>query len=88
MSVSVGLFAAWAMALAVATVTSRDKNGIVTAGAATLSGALLSCPSALLAILCLVFGLPPAWAIMAVIFPRAFPHAHEQLRTSSGLPML
>ena len=85
-SVSVGLFSAWAMALAVATVTSRDKSGIATAGAATFSGALLSCPSALLAILCLIFGLQPAWAIMAVIFPRAFPHAHEQLRDQLRAP--
>jgi peptide/nickel transport system permease protein len=79
-SVSIGLLAAWIMALGLAAATSRDKSGIAAAGAATFSGALLSCPSGLIAVLCLAVGLPPAWAIMAVVFPRAFPHAHEQLR--------
>ena len=79
-SVAIGLFGGWAMALVIATATSRDKTGIATAGAASVSGALLSCPSALLALLCLILGLPPASAITAVVFPRAFPHAHEQLR--------
>ena len=79
-SVATGLFAAWVLALGVAAATSRPKTAVITATAATVSGALLSCPSALLAVLCLVLKLPPASAITAVVFPRVFPHAHEQLQ--------
>jgi peptide/nickel transport system permease protein len=79
-TVGEGLLIAWVLALALAAGTSRERAGLGGAGVATLSGALLSCPSALLAILCLVFHLPPASAMTAVVFPRAFPHAHEQLR--------
>jgi peptide/nickel transport system permease protein len=75
-----GLSLGWLLALALATATSRDKTGLGAASAASLSGALLSCPSALLAVLCLILRLPPASAITAVVFPRTFPHAHEQLR--------
>jgi peptide/nickel transport system permease protein len=85
-SVALGLVAAWVLAIAVATATARDRTGMGAAGAASVSGALLSCPSALVAILCLVFDLPPATAIAAVVFPRTFPHAHEQLRTQFGAP--
>ena len=79
-SVATGVLVAWALALVVATITSRYKTGVITTAAATVSGALLSCPSALLAVLCLVLKLPPASAITAVVFPRIFPHAHEQLQ--------
>ena len=79
-SVAAGLLAGWVLALVLATATSRDRTGVGIAGATSVSGALLSCPSGLLAVACLVLRLPPAFAITAVVFPRVFAHAHEQLR--------
>src|SRR5688572_22669288 len=57
-SVSMGLLAAWFLALALAIVTSREGSRWSTAGASSVSGALLSCPSALLAIICLLLDFP------------------------------
>jgi peptide/nickel transport system permease protein len=85
-SVVTGLIAAWAAAIAAGMATSRDKTGIGSAGAASVSGALLSCPSALIAVLCLVLDFPPGMAIAAVVFPRTFPHVHEQFRTQLRAP--
>jgi len=81
-SVSAGLMLGWIVALgfAITTVLSGRAATVVTAMA--FSGSLLSLPSAVLATICLLLGLPPAAAIAAVVFPRVFPHAHEQLRAS------
>jgi peptide/nickel transport system permease protein len=51
-----------------------------------VSGTLLSVPSAVLAAVCLWFELPPAAAIAAVVFPRVFPHVHQQLCASLDKP--
>jgi peptide/nickel transport system permease protein len=51
-----------------------------------LSGALLSIPAAVVATICLLLRLSPATAIAAVVFPRIFPHAYEQLRASRAAP--
>jgi peptide/nickel transport system permease protein len=85
-SVAIGLVAAWCLAIAIGSLTSRDRNTLLTAGATSVSGALLSCPSALLAIVSLLLNLPPGVAIAAVVFPRVFPHAHEQLRLQRRAP--
>jgi peptide/nickel transport system permease protein len=79
-SVAIGLFTGWVLALVIAAATSRDTTRVGTVAATSFSGALLSCPSALLAVLCLALDLPAAAAIAAVVFPRAFPHAHEQFQ--------
>jgi peptide/nickel transport system permease protein len=50
----------------------------------TVSGGLLSIPSAVLATLCLLLRLSSVFAIAAVVFPRVFPHAYEQFRAGSG----
>jgi peptide/nickel transport system permease protein len=52
----------------------------------TVSGSLLSIPSAVLATVCLLLRLSPAIAIAAVVFPRIFPNAYELLRESLAAP--
>jgi peptide/nickel transport system permease protein len=47
---------------------------------------LLSIPSALLAVLCLLARLPPHVAIAAAVFPRVFPVAEDELRAATGAP--
>jgi len=62
-SVSIGLLAAWSLSISIASLTSRDRKALLTAAAASVSGALLSCPSALLAIVSLLLDFPPPVAI-------------------------
>src|SRR5215212_2005721 len=45
-SVATGLLAAWSLSICIASLTSRDGKALLTAAAASVSGALLSCPSA------------------------------------------
>jgi peptide/nickel transport system permease protein len=54
------------------------RRAFTTIAAVGFSGTLLSCPSAVLAVVCLLLGLPPFTAIAAVVFPRVFSHAYEQ----------
>jgi peptide/nickel transport system permease protein len=85
-TVAGGLAGAWVLALIVAAGTSRDRTGLAAAGAASASAALLSIPAGLLAIVCLVLHLPPAMGVGCVVFPRVFPHAHEQFRQQFRSP--
>jgi peptide/nickel transport system permease protein len=85
-SVLGGLLLGWVSAVLIAVVSARAMNPAPTLAAATLSGALLSVPSAVLAVVCLLLNLPPAAAIAAVVFPRVFPHAHGQFQASFEAP--
>jgi len=85
-SVAIGLLAAWSLSICTASITSRDRKALLTVTAASVSGALLSCPSALLAIVSLILEFPPAVAIASVVFPRVYPHAHEQLQLQRRAP--
>jgi len=73
-----GLAAGWCAALliALAVVFSRRTAAVLPAFA--VSASLLSMPSAVVAMICLLTGLAPAFATAAVVFPRIFPHAYEQ----------
>jgi peptide/nickel transport system permease protein len=62
------------------------RRSLTTVTAIGFSGALLSCPSAVLAIACLLLRLPPFAAIAAIVFPRVFSHAHEQFRNVLNQP--
>jgi peptide/nickel transport system permease protein len=81
-----GVAVAWVLALFIAAGTARDRTGIAAAGAASASAALLSIPAGLLAVGCLLLDLPPAAAVGCVVFPRVFPHAHEQFRQQLRAP--
>jgi peptide/nickel transport system permease protein len=84
--VGLGLFTGWLLAVLTAGATSRDRRGVAVAGAASVSGLLLSVPSALVALACLVLDLPIATAIAAVVFPRIFPHAHDRFQQQFRAP--
>jgi peptide/nickel transport system permease protein len=69
----------WCAAVLLATLCLRNGRPVVILPVTLLSGTLLSVPSAVLAAVCLWLELPPAAAIAAVVFPRVFPHVHQQL---------
>jgi peptide/nickel transport system permease protein len=85
-SVAAGLGTGWCAALLIAAATALRPNFITGLGAAALTGGLLSVPSAVLAILCLLAGFPPGAAVAAVVFPRVYPHAYEQFRAALRRP--
>jgi peptide/nickel transport system permease protein len=85
-SVLLGLTLGWCAALVVASTGALSGRGAAILAGTALSGVLLSIPSALLAAVCLLLRLSPGTAIAAVVFPRIFPHAYEQLRRSLAAP--
>ncbi len=85
-AVLAGLIIGWCAALVLAAAAALSQRAAVLAPAMTFSGLLLSVPSAVLATVCLLLQLSPATAIAAVVFPRVFPHAYEQMRAALGSP--
>ncbi len=85
-AVAAGLSGGWLAAVLLGLAVALSRNATAILPAFALSGSLLSMPSAVLATVCLLLGLTPAIAIAAVVFPRVFPHAYEQLRTSLAAP--
>ena len=85
-SVAVGLGCGWSAALLFAIAAALSRRVSTKLAAMAVSGTLLSIPAAVLATICLLLRLSPAFAIAAVVFPRIFPHAYEQLRASQGSP--
>jgi peptide/nickel transport system permease protein len=85
-TVGLGLAAAWSLAFAAGTAVALSDWPPVKVGAVVLTASALSIPSAVLAVFCLVFRLPPFFAVAAVIFPRVFPHVYEQLRAGLERP--
>jgi peptide/nickel transport system permease protein len=81
-----GLGIGWMAALVFATACALSGEPPAVLAGMAVSGTLLSIPSAVLATLCLLLRLSPAFAIAAVVFPRVFPHIYEQLRASLGAP--
>ena len=85
-SVGAGLGAGWVFGIAIACAAALSRGSALPIAAAGLSTAFLSIPSGLLAITCLVFGMPPAIAIAAVVFPRVFTHGYTQLCAGLDMP--
>jgi ABC-type dipeptide/oligopeptide/nickel transport system permease component len=85
-TVIAGLALGWSTALLFAIAGALSGRAVTVLGAFAISGTLLSVPSALLAAACLLLDLPPACALAAVVFPRVFPHAYEQLRAGRAKP--
>jgi peptide/nickel transport system permease protein len=81
-TVAAGLVWGWLPALITAAATAMHRRTVTTVAAISFSGVLLSCPSAVLAIACLLLRLPVSLAIAAIVFPRVFSHAHEQFRSA------
>jgi peptide/nickel transport system permease protein len=84
-AVTAGLVLGWFGALAFAWMAAFRRRGLLLPSLA-VNGVLLSLPSAVLATICLLLELPPGIAIAAVIMPRAFPYAYEQLRAAMHAP--
>jgi peptide/nickel transport system permease protein len=85
-SAATGLLLGWFAGFALATLAALSRLPAIPMLAAGFSATFLSVPSALLALACLLFNLPPGVAIAGVIFPRVFSHAYGQLRHSRELP--
>jgi peptide/nickel transport system permease protein len=85
-AVALGLAAAWIFAFTIAAATALSRNPGVAVLSTAAGGLLLSVPSAILAILCLLLHLAPWVAIAAVAYPRLFPYILEQLRSSIARP--
>jgi peptide/nickel transport system permease protein len=85
-TVTAGLALGWIAALLCAAAAAPSRRACTVLGSIVLSGSLLSVPSAVLATFCLLLELPPAIPIAAVIFPRVFPYAYEQLRDGLAKP--
>jgi len=86
LAVAEGLVGGWSAAVALAIGAAVARRGAVLVPILALNGALLSVPSAVLATFCVLLRLSPGLAIAAVILPRAFPHAYEQVRAALGSP--
>jgi peptide/nickel transport system permease protein len=71
-SMAVGLGIGWVMAAGLALATTCLRNPTLEIAAATLSGTALALPSAVIALLFLLAGWPPGFAVAVVIFPRIF----------------
>jgi peptide/nickel transport system permease protein len=85
-TVMAGLGYGWSAAVLLAIVAALSRRAATVLAAMAVSGSLLSIPSAVLAAICLLWRLSPAIAIGAVVFPRIFPNAYEQLRASLTAP--
>jgi peptide/nickel transport system permease protein len=85
-AVGVGLAGGWCAAVLLGLAVALSRTTLAILPAFAFSGSLLSMPSAVLAMVCLLLGLTPAIAIGAVVFPRVFPHAYEQLRSGLAAP--
>ena len=85
-SVAAGLAAGWCAALVFAAASVLGRGIAIVFLSTLASGALLSVPSAVLAIGCLLLDLPAAVAIAAVVFPRIFPYVYQQLRAQLEKP--
>jgi peptide/nickel transport system permease protein len=81
-----GLGYGWSAALLLAILATISSRAATVLAVMAVSGSLLSIPSAVLATICVLLRLSPAIAIGAVVFPRVFPNAYEQLRASLTAP--
>jgi peptide/nickel transport system permease protein len=85
-TVVAGLAYGWSAAVLLAMAATLSRHAATILAAMAVSGSLLSIPSAVLAAVSLLLRLSPAIAIAAVVFPRIFPNAYEQLRVSLTAP--
>jgi peptide/nickel transport system permease protein len=85
-SVTAGLILGWLGGIGLAVAATTGKRAAAPIAAAVISSSLVSVPSAVLAVICLLLDLPPAIAIAAVVLPQVFSHASEQIHAFSSAP--
>jgi peptide/nickel transport system permease protein len=78
-SMAVGLAIGWGIALGLVLGMSCTRHAGLELLAETLSGAALALPSAVIALLFLLAGWPPGFAVAVVIFPRIFGYLRSLL---------
>ena len=78
-SLAVGLAMGWGTALGLVLAVSYARNSTLELLAATLSGAALALPAAVIALLFLLARWPPGVAVAVVIFPRIFRYLRSLL---------
>jgi peptide/nickel transport system permease protein len=83
-SVGAGLALAWPAALAIALALEGIRRKWCEAAAASLAGALLCVPAAVIVIACFDVGGSPALAVAAILFPRIYRYGRSLLRQSGG----
>lgn len=83
---ALGLTLGWIAALLIAGATALHQRAPSAVAAMVLSGTLLSIPSGLLAIACLLLRASPGIAIAAVVFPRVFPYVYQQFHSNLNAP--
>lgn len=74
----------WLLGLGLALTATLKKGPLCEGVAAVASGLLLCLPSALIALIALVAGGPPAAALAAVVFARVYRYARNLLEQVSG----
>jgi peptide/nickel transport system permease protein len=81
-----GLVLGWTVAVLVATISALARWGPLSYAFAFAGSSLAALPAVVLATFCVLFGLPPAIALAALIFPRVYAHAFAQLRAARLAP--
>ena len=85
-TVAYGLILAWCAAFILGTAVALSDRAVTLVGSTVLTASILSIPSGVLAIFCLLARFPPFIAIAFIVFPRVFPHVYEQVRSGLGRP--
>ena len=81
-----GLAIGWAVAVLVATISALSRWGPLSYAFTFAGSSLAALPAVVLATFCVLFGLPPASAVAALVFPRVYAHAIAQLRAAQTAP--
>jgi peptide/nickel transport system permease protein len=85
-TVGLGLSMGWTAALLCAAAAALTRRTFAALIFTLASSSLVSTPAAVLASLCVLWGLPPAVAIAALVFPRVYAQAFGQLREALNAP--
>lgn len=84
--VGLGLVGGWLLAVTFAFSSVLLHRAAYDAATATISGALLCVPSAVMALLFVLFRAPAQLAIALIVFPRLFRYARNVLESSYSMP--
>jgi peptide/nickel transport system permease protein len=85
-SAAAGLGLAWLLGMAAVAALEYRKRRAADVLAAAVSGALLSLPAAVAALLCVYAGAGPAFAIALILLPRIFRYARNTIRQACSAP--
>ena len=81
-----GLLGGWLLAVVFAFTAALLRRTAYDAFTSTLSGALLCVPSAVMALLFILFRAPAQFAIALIVFPRVYRYARSVLASSYAMP--